>query len=211
MAFHNFRRVLAISAHPDDADLGCGGTLVKAARAGAVVHACVMSRCADETPKGAENLRVDEFLAAARVLGIKKTHVFDFRNRELPSQEIEMLERFAEIQESVKPDLVLIPWTDDSHQDHASVGLAAVRSFRRKETILQYEILRYGSHSFTPNLFVDISDSIEKKLEALSSYRSQFRQRAYFDRESFQGLARTRGAQVGFNYAEGFLGYKVLW
>src|SRR5438034_793649 len=99
MAFHGLKRVLAVSAHPDDADLGCGGTLAKMVAAGATAHACVMSRCSDEAPKGQENLRVEEFLEASKVLGVRKTHVFDFPNRDLPSHSVEMLERFAELQE----------------------------------------------------------------------------------------------------------------
>lgn len=211
MMLDRFKRVLAVSAHPDDAELGCGGSLAKIVKAGVPVEVCVMSRCSDEAPRGKENLRVEEFTEAARTLGVRKTHVFDLRNRDLPSQSIEMLERFAELQEAVKPDLVLIPWTEDSHQDHSATALAAIRSFRREETVLQYEILRYGSNSFTPNLFVDIKDFLPLKVKALLCYRSQIAQRAYFDEESFRGLARTRGAQIGFDYAEGFLVHKLLW
>lgn len=211
MTLPTFRRVLAVSAHPDDSELGCGGTLAKVIKTGVPVDVCVMSRCSDEAPRGKENLRVDEFAKAARILGARKTHVFDLRNRDLPSQSIEMLERFAELQEAVKPDLVFIPWIEDSHQDHSATALAAIRSFRRKETILQYEVLRYGSHSFTPDLFVDVTDFLHLKIEALMSYKSQIAQRPYFDEETFRGLARTRGAQIGFDYAEGFLVYKMLW
>src|SRR6266705_287017 len=62
------------------------------------------------------------------------------------------------LQEAVEPDLVFIPFLEDPHQDHAALAHAAIRTFRGNETILQYEILRYGSHSFTPSLFVEITE-----------------------------------------------------
>ena len=206
-----YRRILAVSAHPDDAEIGCGGSLAKAVTMGSTVECAVMCRCVDETPKGDKNLRVDECLDAAKILKIRETHVFDFPNRDLPAHMIDLMDRLGELQETFRPDLVIIPWSEDSHQDHAAVGLAAIRTFRRRESILQYEILRYGSHSFTPNLFTDISETLDTKLRALDCFKSQSKQRAYFDKESFRGLARTRGAQVGCDYAEGFLAYKLLW
>ncbi len=211
MKFGSFKQVLTISAHPDDAELGCAGTVARAIEAGARVDACLMTTCADEAPRGRKTLRADEFLHATKVLGIRKTHVFDLPNRDLPAHATDMMDRFADLQDSIQPDLVLVPWSEDSHQDHSAVALAAIRSFRRRETILQYEILRYGSHSFTPNLFIDITDVLDLKMKVLACYKSQAERRSYFDDESFRGLARTRGAQIGYDYAEGFLIYKMLW
>jgi len=60
-------------------------------------------------------------------------------------------------------------------------------------------------------LFIDIRDTLEAKVRALKEYKSQFKVRAYFDEESFRSLARTRGAQSGYDYAEGFVVYKMFW
>lgn len=205
-----YQRVLALGAHPDDVELGCGGAVLLAHEAGAEVHAAIMSRCEDEAPRATSNLRANEFLRACEITGAKP-HTYSLPNRELPEHRREVMEVLERLQDEVKPDLVFIPFLEDPHQDHETVAKAAVRTFRRNETILQYEIIRYGSHSFTPSLFVDISEVLEGKLAALRCYESQFQKRAYFDEESFRSLARTRGAQSGCAYAEGFVLYKMFW
>ena len=112
---------------------------------------------------------------------------------------------------AVKPDIVFTTFLDDPHQDHATIAQCAVRTFRSKETVLEYEILRHGSNTFTPSLFVDISSTVDTKVRALQEYKTQLAQRAYFDEESFRSLARTRGAQCGYRYAEGFIVLKLFW
>ncbi len=209
-SLRGFKRVLALGAHPDDIELGCSGTLILAGKAGAETHAAVMSHCEDEAPSAKADLRMNEFLRACEATGAAP-HAYGLPNRELPEHRRDVMGILERLQEDLHPDLVLIPFLEDPHQDHSTVALAAVRNFRRNETILQYEILRYGSHSFTPSLFVDITDVLEGKLAALRCYESQFKARAYFDEESFRSLARTRGAQSGCPYAEGFVVYRMFW
>lgn len=208
--FRGYHRILAIGAHPDDVELGCGGSLVLANKAGTNLHAAILSRCEDEAPPGRTDLRVNEFLGACKVTGATP-HTYELPNRGLPEHRREVMEILEGLQETLRPDLVFIPFSEDPHQDHSTVAQAAIRQFRRNETVLQYEILRYGSHSFTPSLFINISDVIEAKMTALKSYVSQFQVRAYFDEESFRSLARTRGAQSGYPYAEGFVLYRMFW
>ena len=203
-------RILALGAHPDDIELGCGGSLVKFAQQGSELHAAVFSQCKDEDAP--ESLtRATEYRAASAIIGLKQPLLFDFPNRELPEHRHEIMAVMEKLQGQLRPDLVFIPFLEDPHQDHETVARAAIRTFRRRETVLQFEILRYGSHSFTPSLFIDISDSLNKKIEALGKYESQVKRRAYFDEESFRSLARTRGAQSGYDYAEGFVVYKMFW
>lgn len=203
-------RILALGAHPDDIELGCGGSLAKFHMAGSEIHCVVFSRCSDETPADPE-LRMREYLAATLELGIKGPRIYDFANRQLPEQRGAIMTEMDKLQETIEPDLVFIPFADDPHQDHETIARAAIRIFRRRETILHFEILRYGSHSFTPSLFIDITATLGRKVAALRHYKSQFGKRAYFDEESFRSLARTRGAQSGYDYAEGFVIYKMYW
>lgn len=209
-SLRGFKRVLALGAHPDDVELGCAGTLILARKAGVETHAAVMSHCEDEAPPTKPDLRMDEFLRASEVTGAAP-HSYRLPNRELPEHRRDVMGILERLQEDLRPDLVFIPFLEDPHQDHSTVATAAVRTFRRNETILQYEILRYGSHSFTPSLFVDVTDVLEAKLAALRCYESQLKARAYFDEESFRSLARTRGAQSGCPYAEGFVLYRMFW
>ncbi len=209
-ALRGYSRVLALGAHPDDIELGCGGSLILGSKAGVDIHAATLSACEDEAPPGRPGLRMKEFLRACDVTGATP-HAYELPNREFPEHRREVMDVLERLQEDVKPDLLFIPFLEDPHQDHETVAKAAIRTFRRNETILQYEILRYGSHSFTPSLFVDITGALEAKLAALRCYTSQFKARAYFDEESFKSLARTRGAQSGCGYAEGFVLYKMFW
>ena len=204
------RRVLALGAHPDDVELGCGGSLAKFQEAGAETMSAIFSRCSDESPEDPP-LRSREMEVAARAIGVSRFHQFDFPNRELPEHRHRIMHEMERLQVGLEPDLLFIPFLDDPHQDHETVARAAIRTFRRRETILQYEIVRYGSHSFTPSLFIDITPTLERKIAALKHYKSQIGSREYFDEESFRSLARTRGAQSGYDYAEGFVIYKMFW
>ncbi|MGQ0797109.1 MAG: PIG-L deacetylase family protein [Methanobacteriota archaeon] len=203
-------KVLAVGAHPDDIELGCGGSVARFGKNGAEIHAAIFSRCEDETPDDPD-LRFREYQAAAVSLGVKRARIYDFPNRQLPDHRHEIMLEMEKLQDTIRPDLVFVPFTDDPHQDHETVALTAIRTFRRRETLLQFEILRYGSHSFTPSLFIDITETLGMKLAALRQYASQVTRRPYFDEESFRSLARTRGAQSGYDYAEGFVIYKMFW
>ena len=203
---------MAIGAHPDDIEMGCAGTLARIQEMGTEVHCVVMSICEEEQSKEESDIRKNEFTAASEILGIKTCTAQNFPNRELPNHSTEIMDYLGSLQSELQPELVLIPWMEDSHQDHSALAYAAIRSFRKNETIIQYEILRYGSHTFTPNLFVDITKHINTKLTALECYKTQKAKRGiYFDKRSYEALAITRGAQVGFEYAEGFVSYKHLW
>ncbi len=202
--------VLALGAHPDDVELGCGGSVAKLRDRGSAIYSAIFSRCSDETPDE-PGLRGREYEAATRELGVTRAFLFDFPNRQLPEYRREIMLEMEKLQTSLNPEIVFIPFLEDPHQDHETVARAAVRVFRRRESILQYEILRYGSHSFTPSLFVDITEILDRKMAALRQYESQVNRRAYMDEESFRSLARTRGAQSGYNYAEGFVIYKMYW
>ena len=206
-----YKKILALGAHPDDVELGCAGLIAKCVNSGAEVYVAVMSKCDDQFDESEKETLIGECRRAASVLGISETFIYDFPNKELPEHRIEIMDIYNRYQKELNPDLVLIPFLDDPHQDHSAVAYSAIRTFRGTETILQYEILRHGSYTFTPTLFVDISKYIEKKLKALNCYKSQIKRRAYFDEESFKALARTRGAQSGYNYAEGFVIYKMFW
>jgi len=207
----SYKKVIALGAHPDDIEMGCGGFISKLIENGVAVCTHVMSKCDDQFEEMEKGKLVSEYENSMSSLGVKDKNLYDFPNKELPQNTIEMMNLLNTLQNEIKPDLVLIPFLDDPHQDHSAVAHAAIRTFRGTETILQYEILRHGSYSFTPTLFVDITDYLDQKVESLKHYESQYSKRKYFDSETFRSLARTRGAQSGYNYAEGFLVYKMFW
>ena len=211
MTYKNYSNVLAIGAHPDDIEVGCAGFLSKCISNGVNVTTVIMSKCNNTNTNIEMDTREKEYLAATEYLQINNPYIYDLPDTELPEHRQEIMQLLSKLQDNIKPDLVLIPFLDDPHQDHSTIAHAAIRIFRRHESILQYEILRHGSYTFSPSLFVDISDHIDQKLKALEFYKTQIDEKAYFDKESYNALARTRGAQSGYDYAEGFVVYKLYW
>jgi LmbE family N-acetylglucosaminyl deacetylase len=192
-----------VGAHPDDVELGSGGFLAKCIDCGCEAHYVVLSPCKKNTGLDhAPETLVNEAKKATATLGIKQENVtfFDFENTRLPSHAHEIRTTLEGIRNQVKPSLVLCPSTTDPHQDHATVGMESLRTFRSGEFVFAYELLRHGSYLFDPNLFVDISKYMETKIKALLCYKSQIGKRSYFAPETFRALARTRAAQAGYGY-----------
>ncbi|UCH88152.1 MAG: PIG-L family deacetylase [Thermoplasmata archaeon] len=211
MNFEEDHRVIALGAHPDDIELGCGGFLSKLKSKKAETWYVAMSKCNNQFSEDEKDTLVKEQACAAEVLGLQNCTIHDFPNKELPEYRREIMDIFNELQGKLNPTIVLIPHIKDPHQDHSTVGYCAIRTFRSGETILQYEILRHGSATFTPNLYINITDFIDTKIKAIQCYASQKVKRKFFDEDSYRALARTRGTQCGYEYAEGFEIYRMYW
>lgn len=202
MFFSEPLKILAIGAHPDDVELGCGGFLVKCLDQGHKVYYVILSSCrkhqvTDHPPEA----RVNEAKEATLALGIKKENVtfLDFEDTMLPTHAYKIRIALDQIQAKILPNIVLCPSPRDTHQDHATTGIETLRTFRSGEFIFAYEVLRHGSYLFDPNLFVDITEHMETKIKALMCYKTQLG-RSYFSPETFKALAATRGAQAGYGY-----------
>jgi len=191
--------ILAVGAHPDDVELGCGGTLCQAVRIGAKVIVVFMTK--GELSGDAE-VRVKESIDAFSVLGVKEVYFGDFPDTEIPNsrKSIDFLEQFYT---KYKPDIVLTHTTNDIHQDHRQVGWLSISAFRNVPKILAYETPRVNPSAFSPNYFVDISRCSKEKWEALKCHLSQKAKR-YLTYESMVNLASFRGRQVNLVEAEAF-------
>jgi len=196
-------KILAVGAHTDDVELGCGGFLAKCIDQGHEVHYVALSPCRKNTGLDhAPDTLVHEAMKATATLGIKEENIriFDFENTMFPMHAHEIRAALEDVRSHVKPALVLCPSTTDPHQDHATAGMETLRTFRSGEFIFAYELLRHGSYLFDPNLFVDISEYMDKKITALLCYKSQVGKRSYFTPKAFRALASTRAAQAGYGY-----------
>lgn len=210
-------RILAIGAHLDDIELACGGTIVRATAAGNAVKMLVMSRSAYANFDGRILRTDDEALAegkeAARRLGVSDLVVLDFDTKDIPyhSSVIEPIDRtISEFQ----PDLVLTHWSFDTHQAHQGVALSSISAARRCNSILMYEPIAPSGRSyigFRPQVYVDIGDHVESKIESLRAHTSQLRKYG----EDWLGAVRARavhrGFEMGVKHAEAFevLRYEV--
>lgn len=190
--------ILAVGAHPDDIELGCGGTIRAAAKMGKRVIAVFMSK---GEHSGNPEVRPKESIEALSLLGVTDVHFGDFPDTEIPCsrQAIDFLEAFYAAN---KPETVLTHTVNDIHQDHRQVGWASMSAFRNAPQLLAYETPRVNAQ-FAPTYFVDITHSVNDKWIALKCHFSQKTKR-YITYESMVNLASFRGSQVSLPAAEAF-------
>jgi len=199
------RKILVLAPHTDDGELGCGGTIAKALEQGAEVYYAAFSTAKESVPAGMPpNILEIEVREATRRLGIEpeKLRVFKYTVRKLNYSRQDILEDLVALRGELKPDLVFIPSLNDLHQDHSTLAMEALRAFKNT-SILAYE-LPWNNINFTTQCFSVLERRhLERKIEALAAYGSQ-KMRAYMSEEYIFSLARTRGVQIGREFAECF-------
>lgn len=193
------RTILCLGAHPDDIEIGCGGTLLSLLAQGAVnVHWHVFSGNAERAAEA--RLSADSFLQDATQSHVD---VQQFRDSYFPDQWSE-IKQYMESLHECRPDLIFTHFEQDRHQDHRVLAELTQCVFRN-HLVLQYEIPKYDGDLVTPNLLYPLSTEIcrAKVSGLLQGFPSQ-RDKHWFCEELFVGLMRLRGAEVAATYAEGF-------
>ena len=193
--------ILAIGAHPDDIEFGCGGTLIKYAGKGARIELLVMT---DGSRGGEARIRRREQLAASRILGARRVHWGGYRDTLLPSVR-HLIDRIERPLRALKPDFIFVNNPEDTHQDHRQVARAAVSATRHSRNVLFYE--GPTTVNFTPTVFIDIADEIGRKIQALQTHKSQVlktRIEGTAICEIAEASAHFRGVQGRVRWAEGF-------
>ena len=209
----NFERVLILSPHTDDGELGAGGTISRFVEEGKDVHLIVFSTCKESTPNGCpSNILKSECQHSAKILGIPPDHIalLDYEVRTFPTCRQEILDNMIEFKRKIEPDLVLAPSSSDVHQDHDTVHWEAIRAFKKEASIWGYEH-PWNNLSFTTDVLVKLEEKhMERKIEALKCYETQV-DKSYFDERYIWSLAYTRGTQVDWPYAEAFELVRLLF
>ncbi len=199
-------RVLAVGAHPDDVEIGAGGTLLSLAQSAADVHVDVLVLTG--TAERAEEAHKS---ATAFLAGVEHTvQVHDLPDGRLPAAWRPAKDLLEEVAASrPRPDLILAPSRDDSHQDHRTVAELLPTVFRGVLT-LGYEIGKWEGDLVRRPVYVPLPDEIAKrKADLLLEHFPSQHGRAWYDREVFLGLARLRGIECESRYAEAFACAKV--
>jgi LmbE family N-acetylglucosaminyl deacetylase len=199
--------ILALGAHSDDIEIGCGGALLAllAARPNARVSWVVF---------GAAGERAEEARAsAARFLGsgAARVQVYAHRDGFFPAEFAAIKERFEALKALPAPDLVFTHYRDDRHQDHRALSDLAWNTWRG-HTILEYEIPKYDGDLGAPNLFVPLADEVaERKVALLMEGFATQRSKRWFTEDTFYGLMRLRGIEcpTPTRYAEAFYARKL--
>jgi LmbE family N-acetylglucosaminyl deacetylase len=196
-------RVLAVGAHPDDIEIGCGGTLLRLVSEGSIAAATWLVLSGD-------GARADEARAgaAAVLAGVtdQEIRVDRIRDGYFPAR-YEQVKDALESVASRDVDLVLVPRHDDAHQDHRLIGELALTAFR-DHLILEYEIPKYDGDLRSANLYATLSEeTVARKVEVLMQTFASQLQREWFTPETFRALMRLRGieARAASGYAEAFV------
>jgi len=199
--------ILAIGAHPDDIEFGCGGTLMRYAQKGHRVYLLVLT---SGGVGGAPGRRRHEQEKAAHYMKARKVFWGDFTDTEVP-RDRSVITLIEQTIKQVKPDLVLFNYLADVHQDHRALAHAALSASRYIREVLYYEVPT--TQGFEPDVFVDISRVMAKKLTLLRIHCSQMhrtRVKNLSILESAKSCAVFRGYQGRVKYAEGFKALRIL-
>lgn len=218
--FDCVRRALVIAPHPDDEVLGCGGTMLRLAQSGAEVHVAIVTRAgADRFGPELADIGRREARAAHDLLGVTQTHFLD-----LPAAGMDQVPHadlngaFGELVARIAPDTMFIPFIGDVHLDHQLTFLSAMVAARPRGEGIPLRVYCYETLSetnwyapgitqtFAPNVYIDISATLDSKVEAFLRYESQVKlppdERSP---EVIRALATVRGATVYRNAAEAFI------
>lgn len=204
-------RILAIGAHLDDIEIACGGTLAKAIENGHLVKVLIMSKSGYTNKEGivqrSDDTAVAEGIKALNVLGIEDIEILDFPTKDIPWRS-DVVTAIDLCISEYDPDIIFTHHPFDTHQAHAGVSNATVSAARRRNTVFFYEPITPSGRSyvaFRPQLYVDIGQTIEKKLNALREHRSEYNKFGAEDWiEGVYARCGFRGYEIGKKYAEAF-------
>ena len=211
--------VLVIAPHADDEILGVGGTIAKYIKEGHKVYICIASRgypplFSNEYVEGI----IKEAIKCHKFLEVEKTFFLDFPAAMLEkANRNEINDKLYGVIDEVKPDIVFVPHYGDMQKDHEIIAKSCMVALRPKyqhkvKAIYSYETISetewnipHATNTFIPNVYIDISDYIQTKLDAMAQYKSQL---SDFPNarslEALEALARYRGSTINVCAAESF-------
>ena len=199
------KKILVLAPHTDDGELGAGGAISYYIENGAEVFYAAFSTAEESVPDGfPKDILKSEVKEATKTLGIKESNLFiyNYQVRKLNYSRQEILETLIKLKKEVQPDLVFIPSLKDIHQDHSTIAQEGLRAFKNT-SILGYELI-WNNLSFDTTSFIPLEKRhVQAKSDSLKEYKSQG-QRDYMSTEFIFSLAKTRGVQIGTEYAEAF-------
>jgi LmbE family N-acetylglucosaminyl deacetylase len=205
------KNILAIIAHSDDLELMAGGTIIKWLKEGKNIHVLTFTNGAWSSPEGKcirdkedakkEEIEVSEYIGYSYENLGKTALNMDFNDENV----IEVLQRIKKY----NIDTIICPTEKDLHHDHEVVSRIALAASRSVPTILMGQINYYIREFFTPNVFIDISDTWERKINALQIFKSQWERKGADWFEFLDSTSKYYGKIIGVKRAEAFYSPKV--
>lgn len=206
LSFMNLQSVLAVGAHPDDLELGCGATLAKLSRRGVHVRALVFTL--GDAGAGCGHDRADETRRALHRLGVRDVVQQQLPDTALEVSRAEMIALMEAHCRDLQPQRVYTMFENDRHQDHRAVFQASIVACRSVPQVLSYETPSSWPN-FAPVVYEPVAGFIEDKVQAVALHASQAH-RAYMRGGALRCHLEFRGQQVGLGPCEGFMPYKVV-
>lgn len=198
--------ILAVGAHPDDVEIGCGGTLLSLA-ARRVVNAHIVVMTGTPLRRAEAERAAEEFLGDAASVTM---NAFDYPDGRLPGRWDDVKGTLETVARRVRPDLVLAPRREDAHQDHRMLA-ELVTTVWRDALVLHYEIPKWDGDLRPVTHFVPLDESTaHRKVQLLHSVYPSQTGRDWWESETFLGLMRLRGIECRHRYAEGFTIHKAV-
>lgn len=215
------KKILVVAPHPDDESLGCGGTLLKHVAAGDEVHWVIVTciHKGDGFPESMEKRRCEEIAAVGKAYGFSRIHELGLPSTRLDSLPIrDVVGKMSKVIAEVNPETVYLPYPGDVHTDHHVVFEAAgscTKWFRYPSVkrVMAYETLSEtdfcidpDASGFRPNVFIDISAHLERKIEILKLYGPEMGEFPFPRSErAVRAMNELRGAASGCHAAEAFV------
>lgn len=199
-------RILAIGAHPDDIEYGCGGTLLKAAEESKEkvdIYLGILTK--------PDKKRTIEQMRSKKKMQAKDLLIAEFEDTKLEKRPvIQILDAWID---SIQPTEIFTHWWKDSHQDHECVSGALVAAVRRSNAnVYMYESVT--SIRFAPTIFVDIKKQMKKKERLIQCYKSQITEDKIKDGfdliRHIKAMAKYQGMMGNLECAEGFSPYRII-
>ncbi len=216
------KKILIVAAHPDDEVLGCFATVAKKIKQGYEAYTLILS--GGKTSRGKvskkelDNLK-KEMLNANKLIGIKTVFQANFPDNSFDAVPLlTIVKRIEEIKNKIKPEIIFTHHIGDMNVDHQLTHKAVLTATRPMndecvKTIYSMEIpssTEWNNYSketsFIPNVFSDITDTIELKIKAMAEYKSELRDYPYpRSLKHIRELAKVNGTKVGLKYSENFI------
>ena len=204
------RLVITFGAHPDDIEIGMGGTVAKLTGMGYDVR-LVIATLPNFVKTDTKEERKHESIMSAKVMGCKTPEFLDLSPEEIVFKR-KFVTQISKIIQELNPEAIFTQWIGDTHQDHQALTRAVVAAARDSNDVFMYETTIPGGiseHAFRPQLYVDVTDTLEIKKNALDCFDSQKIRCGPLWIDSLVGRCSYRGYQMNTKYAEAFEVIKV--
>jgi N-acetylglucosamine malate deacetylase 1 len=206
-------KILVVGAHPDDEILGVGGTICRHIVNGDQVSVCIVTKAIEPrwSKQYMEQKRIEQ-QAVDRLLGVSMRYHLDFPTTQLNTiSQGELNDAVNQTVDVIRPDIVYTHFGDDLNADHGLVSRACLVATRppKRIKLLCFETLsetEWGTTAFKPNMWINIGEYIEKKIQAFNIYVSEVQKYPHpRSADGIKSLARNRGTEACLEYAEGFV------